>query len=641
MNTALREGRRGLRAVRWVWPLLFCLAPSPVSAQTVPGLGTISFPTSTTSPAAQSSFVRGVLLLHLFHYEEAAQSFRAAEKSDSGFAMAYWGEAMTYTHPVWDEQDSVAGRAALAKLKGSGVRGQGGQGSGNDDPLAERGFVHAVEILYGAGSKARRDTLYSEAMEGLLRAHPRNDEVRLFYALSLLGLGQGVRDVPTYLRAAAMAESVFVRNPQNPGAAHYWIHAMDDPEHAAGALLAARALSRIAPDADHAQHMTSHIFMALGMWDDVVAANENAMRMVTAEEKAMGRGPGYCGHYNAWLDYGYLQQGRIATARTLLEHCREEARGERRHVAGTDPDRSSLSSYAQMWTRYVIDAGDWTLSVAELPIDTAADAAVRLQYAFTHAYAALERGDLRNAAAAIASFDSLDRQIARADSGSVDPETLEFDQRNRVLATELQGLFLMGGRGGGRSLDTAFGRTTARVGLAALERAAVVEDSMVYEFGPPFVDKPAHELLGEALFGVRRYKDAEREFKIALKRTPRRVQALVGLARAESGGGREAGGGGDAGGGGEDLAGGGSRGEEQQLRAWVRAGETPGPAAGAVGPTDTKVVRARGRPGAHRRRGRADCSRRRTGDKLPSRAVRRRAALPARRRSPGSPPPRV
>ena len=95
---------------------------------------------------------------------------------------------------------------------------------------------------------------------------------------------EGVRDVPTYLKAAAIAKAVFVRNPEHPGAAHYWIHGMDDPQHAAGALEAARALSKIAPDAGHAQHMCSHIFMALGMWDDVVRANIAAMRVVNHQK---------------------------------------------------------------------------------------------------------------------------------------------------------------------------------------------------------------------------------------------------------------------------------------------------------------------------------------------------------------------
>ena len=137
------------------------------------------------------------------------------------------------------------------------------------------------------------------------KAYPNDAEAQLFYSLALLGTCEGVRDVATYLKAAEIAKAVFVRNPQHPGAAHYWIHGMDDPQHAAGALEAARALSQIAPDAGHAQHMCSHIFMALGMWDDVVRANLAAMSVVNRQKAAAGKPPRRCGHYNYWLEYGY------------------------------------------------------------------------------------------------------------------------------------------------------------------------------------------------------------------------------------------------------------------------------------------------------------------------------------------------
>ncbi|MDE2150145.1 MAG: hypothetical protein KGJ55_10045, partial [Gammaproteobacteria bacterium] len=248
---------------------------APVT-QSIPGLGALSFATSTGSAAAQNAFVRGVLLLHLFEYPDAADAFRQAEKLDPGFAMAYWGEAMTYNHGIWNELDVEAGRAVLDKLAATPAARAAKAPTGR-----EKAYLAAVEILYsGTGSKRQRDARYADAMARLARDDPQDNNAQLFYALALMGRSEGVRDVPTYLRAGAIAERSFRHNPRNPGAAHYWIHAMDDPAHAAGALEAARALSSIAPDAGHAQHMTSHIFMALGMWDDVVEANQNAMRVV-------------------------------------------------------------------------------------------------------------------------------------------------------------------------------------------------------------------------------------------------------------------------------------------------------------------------------------------------------------------------
>lgn len=235
-----------------------------------PHLGRITFPAS-GAPGARGPFMRGVLLLHSFEYEDAAEAFRAAQRIDPGFAMAYWGEAMTYTHPLWNEQNLNAGRAVLLRL------GPTPEARRAKAPTPrERAYLDAVEVLYGEGAKVHRDTAYSLAMQRVATRNPSDREAGVFYAAALLGLSQGVRNVPTYMRAAAILEPVFRANPEHPGAAHLLIHCYDDPEHAARGIRAARAYSRIAPDAAHAQHMTTHIFLALGMWDEVVAQNEIA-----------------------------------------------------------------------------------------------------------------------------------------------------------------------------------------------------------------------------------------------------------------------------------------------------------------------------------------------------------------------------
>src|SRR5690348_14169960 len=157
-----------------------CLSGQSAQAQsshaiTVAGYGSVDFPTSTRSATAQRQFSRGVLLLHLFHYDAAADAFQQAEHADSTFAMAYWGEAMTHTHPVWDEQDTAAGRKALGKLAASADARERAAPTER-----ERGYMRAVDALYGDGPKAARDTLFSQRMAEVLRANPRDDEARLF-----------------------------------------------------------------------------------------------------------------------------------------------------------------------------------------------------------------------------------------------------------------------------------------------------------------------------------------------------------------------------------------------------------------------------------------------------------------------------
>ena len=208
---------------------LFALCvTSIVSLQAEPGgLGRIAFPTS--GPAeARKHFDRGVLFLHSFEYREAREQFLAAQKMAPSFAMAYWGEAMTYNEPVWFAQDLDSGRSALKRLPVKAPTDR------------ERAYLHAVELLYGDGTKEDRDFEYSAAMRRLHENYPDDQEAAAFYALSLIGTCHRGRDFRTYMKAAAVAEAVLEKNPEHPGALHYAIHAYDDPVHAPLGLRAAR-----------------------------------------------------------------------------------------------------------------------------------------------------------------------------------------------------------------------------------------------------------------------------------------------------------------------------------------------------------------------------------------------------------------
>lgn len=452
-------------------------------------LGTITFPNSGAA-AAQPAFLRGTLLLHSFEYEDATRSFREAQRIDPNFAMAYWGEALSYTHPVWNQQDLAAARAALARL------GPTPEARRAKAPTPrEQAYLETVDILYGGGSKPHRDTLYALGLERLVRSFPDDDEAKAFYALALLGLGQGERDVWSYMRAASAAQEVFERNPDHPGAAHYLIHSFDDPTHAPLGLKAARAYSRIAPDAAHAQHMTSHIFVALGMWDDVVAANEQAMRVT---ERQMGRSPVGCRHYNEWLAYGYLQQGRLKDAARLVEECRADV--ERR--------RGAAGSLERMRATYLVDARDWQGAVARMPLDSASQPAwARSARDFTDGLGAIERGDAATAETLLGRLTA--RRAAGSASGGND-EVVERTLRAAVL----------------------FAANQRDQAIAELERAATVEERLPFEFGPPVSYKPPRELHGELLLNLDRPADAARAFSQALRRTPDRAASLLGLARA-------------------------------------------------------------------------------------------------------------
>jgi tetratricopeptide (TPR) repeat protein len=484
-------------------------------------LGQLVFPTSTRSPQAQAAFERGMLWLHLFEDEHAVVEFRKAEHLDPGFALAYWGEAMTHTRGLWDIDDAQGGRAALARL------GATPQARAAKAPTArEKAFLDTGEQLFGPGSVHARDVRFLAATEALAARYQDDDEAQLLHALALLNIGRGKRDVPKYIEAAEISKRVLAHNPQHPGAAHYWIHGMDDPGHAEGALPAARALAKIAPGAGHAQHMTSHIFMALGLWDDVIAANEEAMRVVDAQQTD-GSPKSGCGHYNEWLQYAYYQAGRHRDAQRQLADCVREG-GDMVAWALTKPrapDKTAagLQEYAQ--SQHLSLMGMRATAVVESPADRLYDGGMRVDTgdlgraaawdAFAHGYAALQAADLPAARDALALLNA----TALAPEGKLDHEFPDEGAYLAILADMLEG-----------AIAARDGHADA--GLAQVRAAAAHYDALPFAFGPPIVVKPPHELAGEMLLAMQRPKEALAEFDAALKLAPNRALSLLGRMHA-------------------------------------------------------------------------------------------------------------
>jgi len=471
-------------------------------------LGTIEFPNS-GAPEAQDAFIRAVLLLHSFEYEDAAEAFREAQRIDPDFALAYWGEAMTYNHPLWRQQNQDAAVETLERL--------------GPDPAArrkktgterERGYLNAVEVLYGEGDKVARDYLYSEAMAELSEEYPDDLEARAFYALSILGTAQGVRDFAVYMRAGATAEEVFAVNRLHPGAAHYMIHSYDDPVHAPLGLRAARVYARIAPAASHAQHMISHIYVALGYWAESVEANVKSFDVSAARRQAKGLGVDAMNYHSLhWLEYSYLQLGRFDEARAKLDMMTEHAR--------ESGSARALWYHAAMRAAYVVETGASDAPPEINPEETqVTGAAADL---FAGGYAAVRAGKLDKAR------DYADRMNTRHDSaasGHLCGQTGGFEdttKRDLIVSEVMQNCL--------RAL-IAMHEGKVDEAIALFETATSAEEAMSMDFGPPIIVKPSHELYGEALLALGRSDDAGLQFEKALTRAPRRSLSLAGLARA-------------------------------------------------------------------------------------------------------------
>ena len=465
--------------------------------------GTVDFPNS-GAPEAQEPFLKGLALLHSFEYPAAREAFRAAQDADPDFALAYWGEAMAWNYPLWYQQFRDEALETLARLAPSP-----GDRQTKAPTERERMWLAAVESLYGEGEKDARDDRYELAMADLHRAYPEDPEAAAFHALAILGTAHEGREHRTYMKAGAIASGVFANYPDHPGAAHYTIHSFDDPAHASLGLKAALAYSEIAPDAAHAQHMTSHIFLALGMWDAVVRANERADAVSDRDAEANGREARSCGHYNEWLEYGYLMQGRDDRALALLEACGAQV---------TVGAGGSLSSYADMRSRYVLDSGDWTGDVMSIEVDFSENDGAALTDTFLQGYVAAQLGDLRGIRRAL---QELRRLRPAVEAGMAERGFTEemYVRRPQILELQLEGML-------------AWVEENYTDAIATLGEAALIEAALPHAFGPPVIEKPSHELLGEALLERNSDTTAAQAFAEAVARAPGRVPGLEGLRKA-------------------------------------------------------------------------------------------------------------
>lgn len=504
-------------AVRVVLALM--LACGAGLTEAAPGkVGVVSFENSGTR-AAQADFLYGLAQLHNFEYASAADAFRRAQKADPGFAMAYWGEAMTYNHPVWFQQDQAAARAALAHLAAAPEERQA-----KARTAREKDYLHAVEILYGEGSKHERDRRYAQAMEALHARYPADVDATCFYALALLGTSDAGRNIPTYMRSAALMQEVFEHHPQHPGAAHYLIHSVDDAVHAPLGLRAAQAYGKIAPEADHAQHMTAHIYLALGMWDETVRANEIALQVRHKQmlaKDANASAPA-CGHYIIWLSYAKVQLGRMDDARGIIENCAARLRGATAAVQQNYD--SNLLGLAEMRSRYIIDGKDAQDPIPDLAPVMAKHNEAAMVWAVTDAWMALRSPQLQANAADAAVARARTAINAARSSKPGDMEVAPEHARYRIPAIEMA---MLDGQ-------LALRKGDRDAALALLRQAAQQEQALEMDFGPPVLVQPANELLGAALLELKQPAAARKAFDAANVLAPGRSAVRQGLAAVDA-----------------------------------------------------------------------------------------------------------
>jgi hypothetical protein len=493
--------------------LLFVSLPSLCNAQETyqhehsanEKLGQVHFPISCNS-AAQIEFDRAVAMLHSFWYEKAGEAFSEIAKRDPSCAMAYWGIAITFYHPLWERPNAEVlrnGWAAVEKAKAIGAKTN-----------RERDYIAAIEAFYkdyGKVDHLARVLAYEKAMEQLHSRYPDDSEASIFYSLALIASAQTLPTDKTYSRekkAADILNEALSKNPSHPGVAHYLIHAYDFPPLAHLALNAARSYSKIAPSVPHALHMPSHIFTRLGLWQESIQSNiasESAAKSFAAQIHMDGAWDEQL-HAMDYLMYAYLQGAQDKQAKAILDELYQ--------IHKTSPENFKVAyAFAAIPARYAIERRQWS-EAASLKPHPGGFPWSRFPWAeaiiyFARGMGAARNGDIATARQSIDKLALLENML------------IEAKERDQVKIQRLAA-----------SAWLAHAEGKKEEALKLMRSAADLEDSTEKHPVTPGPIVPAREMLGDLLVDLGEPGQALKEFEASLVASPSRFGSLLGAARA-------------------------------------------------------------------------------------------------------------
>jgi tetratricopeptide (TPR) repeat protein len=474
-------------------------------------LGVVNFQIS-CKPQAQKQFNHAVAWLHSFEYEEAEQAFTEVTVTDPECGMGYWGIAMSNYHPLWAPPTPAQlqkGWTAVEKAKARPSHTE-----------REQSYIAAIETFYknyDTVDHRSRAFAYSDAMKRLHQLYPSDDEGGVFYALSLIATGVMSQD-KTYARekqAAEILNRVLAREPRHPGVAHYLIHSYDYPALAELALPAARSYAKIAPASAHAQHMPSHIFTRLGLWQEAIRSNldAHAAAKAFAVRNHMSGAWDEQLHAMDYLAYAYLQRAQDKGAFAVL--------AELKQIRKVEPQTFKVAyAFTAIPARYALERRQW--SEAAKLVSPAAEYKdfpwQQFRWADTHIHFARAIGasHIGDVAAARTEIDELAaiRQQLVAVKG-------DYDWAKQI---EIQSMVA--------SAWLRYAEGNHEEALKLARSAADLDDATEKHPVTPGAILPAREQLGELLLELKQPVEALREFETSFRSTPNRFNGLYGAGRA-------------------------------------------------------------------------------------------------------------
>ena len=474
-------------------------------------VGRVNFKIS-CSAKTQSQFNRAVAWLHSFEYEAAEREFTQIAIADPKCGMAYWGIAMSNYHPLWappTPDELKKGASAVERANVAGAQTE-----------RERNYIAAITIFFKDADRVdhrARSTAYFEAMKRLYEQNQTDHETAVFYALSLIAAGMMTPD-KTYAKekeAAQILNRVLASEPQHPGVTHYLIHSYDYPALAELALPAARSYAKIAPASAHAQHMPSHIFTRLGLWQEAIKSNIDARASAIAFATKHKMSGAYDEQLHAmdYLAYAYLQGAQDKQAWEVLQELNK--------IRQVDPPSFKVAyAFAAIPARYALERRQWAeaakLSLQPGTVTNLTWDDFRWAEAYLHlarAVGSARTGDTTTARAEVEQLKAIHHQLLEVKSG--------YDWAKQV---EIQGKIAEGW--------LAFVEKKSDVAIAAMRAAADLDDATDKHPVTPGSVLPAREQLGELLIELKQPREALREFEISFRNAPNRFNGWYGAARA-------------------------------------------------------------------------------------------------------------
>ncbi|MGH1370947.1 MAG: hypothetical protein ACRBBW_02845 [Cellvibrionaceae bacterium] len=471
-------------------------------AQQLGNLGKVDFSIS-CDEVAQAAMNKGVAILHHMMYAQAELHFTQAIGKSPNCAMLYWGYAMTLFHPLWPDTISTEaldrGRKALetAQTLSATVR--------------EEDYLQAAHSYFQPQKDGRsRTQQWATAQQRVYRSYPDDLDAAAFYALSMLTVAS--RRDPEFTEnrtAGELLSTILARSPEHPGAIHYSIHAYDNAALANLGVDSARAYDKIAPDVPHALHMPSHIFVRLGLWQDVVQWN---LRSAQAALKYPAKGATSLHYVHAmdYLIYGYLQDGKA-----------DEALKASAHIASKYPLQNTFPAayaLAAIPARIALEQAHWQRA-SELELG-APDHISWEKFPQVEAITHFARG------------------VGAARSGQVIQAQQSLEQLDRLyLKTQTKGAGWLPFVDAQRltvKAWIAFEEQALDTALSLMRQAADLEDSTDKNPVTPGAVLPARELLADMLVLSQDPQQAVIEYQASLALNPNRLYSRLGVERAKT-----------------------------------------------------------------------------------------------------------